>query len=333
MPFNSNKYFCQSMQNAYDMCRIEEILSKVYLKSAITDAMTEEAEGDRLSFGVCSVQGWRKYQEDSHIAIIDFDEDTSLFAVFDGHSGPEVAIYASEKLPDLIKSNKLYQMGQIEEALRQVFMTFDALLLTKNVNNQLFEIRKEMLGENMSPNDKPGFTSGCTALLVLVVDDLAYVANIGDSRSVLSRNGKTISMSTDHKPDDRAERKRIERSGGHVIDGRINGGLNLSRAFGDHQYKRNKRLSSEEQMVIAYPDIKVKRLKIKRDDFLVLACDGVWNCMSNQKVVSFVNKRIKNQSLVSICQELTHKCMSPVRPLNGIGGDNITVIVVKFERE
>lgn len=321
------------MQNAYDLYRIEEILSKVYLKSAVTEADTEGAEGERLSYGITSVQGWRKYQEDSHIAIIDFDDETSLFAVFDGHSGPEVALYASEKLPQLIKGNKHYQMGDIEEALRDVFITFDTLLLTKNVCKQLFEIRKAMLGENMSPSDRPGLTSGCTALVVLVVADVVYVANIGDSRCVLSRNGKTICLSTDHKPEDRAERKRIERSGGQVIDGRINGGLNLSRAFGDHQYKRNKMLSWDEQMVIAWPDIKVKRLKVKKDDFLVLACDGVWNCMSNQKVVSFINKRIKSQTLVSICEDLTHKCLSPVRPLNGIGGDNITVIVVKFESE
>ena len=59
------------------------------------------------------------------------------------------------------------------------------------------------------------------------------MANAGDSRCVLSRAGKAVEMSFDHKPEDDIERKRIEKAGGKVTsDGRVNGGLNLSRALG-----------------------------------------------------------------------------------------------------
>ena len=61
-----------------------------------------------------------------------------------------------------------------------------------------------------------------------------YVANIGDSRCVLSRSGRAVDMSDDHKPEDEPELQRIVKAGGKVtMDGRVNGGLNLSRAFGE----------------------------------------------------------------------------------------------------
>lgn len=67
-----------------------------------------------------------------------------------------------------------------------------------------------------------------------------YVANAGDSRSVLCRNNKPFPLSVDHKPDDALEKNRIKEAGGFVSEGRVNGNLNLSRALGDLEYKNNK---------------------------------------------------------------------------------------------
>ena len=72
-------------------------------------------------------------------------------------------------------------------------------------------------------------------------------------------------MSFDHKPEDTIELNHIKKAGGRVtIDGRVNGGLNLSRALGDHGYKTNKELNAEEQMISALPDL--KRLSLEADD-------------------------------------------------------------------
>ena len=69
-----------------------------------------------------------------------------------------------------------------------------------------------------------------------------YVANAGDSRCVVSREAKAVDMSVDHKPEDDLERNRIEKAGGRVTaDGRVNGGLNLSRAIGN-KYLRLKNI-------------------------------------------------------------------------------------------
>lgn len=84
----------------------------------------------------------------------------------------------------------------------------------------------------------PGSSSGCTAVVALLKGNDLYVANAGDSRCVVCRDGKAMDMSFDHKPEDKEEFDRIHKAGGHVTeDGRVNGGLNLSRAIGDHAYK------------------------------------------------------------------------------------------------
>ena len=78
-----------------------------------------------------------------------------------------------------------------------------------------------------------GYDSGTTAILAIIHGRHLTVANVGDSRCVLCRNGIAIDMSIDHKPDDTKELQRIEKAGGKVTcEGRINGGLNLSRALG-----------------------------------------------------------------------------------------------------
>lgn len=83
---------------------------------------------------------------------------------------------------------------------------------------------------------------GCTANVLLITKDQYYVANAGDSRSVLCRAGKAIALSEDHKPESTIEENRIKKAGGSVVMGRVNGGLNLTRSFGDFDYKTNEKL-------------------------------------------------------------------------------------------
>lgn len=150
---------------------------------------------------------------------------------------------------------------------------FDADALYQN--SSLQKIASNMFSN--SSGSGCGVESGCTANVALIRDDTLYVANIGDSRCVLSRLGQAIELSVDHKPEDDEEKLRIEKAGGKVsVDGRVNNGLNLSRAFGDHAYKVNKELSDKEQMITAWPDVKVHQLDRSQDEFMILACDGIW---------------------------------------------------------
>jgi len=180
----------------------------------------------------------------------------------------------------------------------------------------------------------PGGGSGCTAIVALVRKNKLYVANVGDSRCVLSRDGVAIEMSEDHKPEDEPEKARIVKAGGEVTaDGRVNGGLNLSRAIGDHLYKKNEELTDEEQMVTALPDIRTHELDLEKDQFFFIACDGIWNSMSSQEVVDFINERMKqNKPLKIICEELFNACLAPNTDGDGSGCDNMTCILVKLKK-
>lgn len=114
-------------------------------------------------------------------------------------------------------------------------------------------------------------------------------------------------MSIDHKPEDTPELERITKAGGKVSnDGRINGGLNLSRAIGDHSYKQNKELDAKEQMITALPDVKTLTIDPVKDQFMVLACDGIWNFMSSQDVCDFILPRLAEgrERLSQICEEV-----------------------------
>lgn len=73
----------------------------------------------------------------------------------------------------------------------------------------------------------------------MICKNTVYVANAGDSRAYIYSGKKVVELSKDHKPDDELERKRIEGAGGFVLEGRVNGNLNLSRAIGDLEYKKN----------------------------------------------------------------------------------------------
>ena len=100
-------------------------------------------------------------------------------------------------------------------------------------------------------DERPSFASGCTAVVVLFdrIHLKLYIANCGDSRSVLSRNGTAVDLSEDHKPEDLIEVTRINHAGGHVTEeGRINGCLNLSRALGDLRYKTNHTLRRKQKI-------------------------------------------------------------------------------------
>jgi protein phosphatase 1G len=122
----------------------------------------------------------------------------------------------------------------------------------------------------------------------------------------VSRRGEAVDMSFDHKPESDEETLRIIKAGGKVTDdGRVNGGLNLSRALGDHSYKQNTTLPPEEQMISPMPTVQYLELTPETDEFIVLACDGVWNSMSSQQVVDFVKERIAvERSLSNICEEV-----------------------------
>lgn len=140
--------------------------------------------------------------------------------------------------------------------------------------------------QRLTPEQLDG--KGCTAVVVLLLENELFCANAGDSRAVMAVNGRAQDLSEDHKPALEGEKARIEKAGSIITpEGRVDGNLNLSRSIGDLRYKKNKNLKPEEHPVTAYPDV----MRIDRNneqDFIIIACDGIWETKTSQEVIDYV---------------------------------------------
>jgi serine/threonine protein phosphatase PrpC len=156
-------------------------------------------------------------------------------------------------------------------------------------------------------------SKGCTANVMLIKNGKFYVANAGDSRCVMAVDGKAIDLSVDHKPELQSEIDRIHKAGSTIINGRVDGNLNLCRAIGDLKYKQNKALKYEEHPITCFPDVRVEEISVAKADFLVMACDGIWEGKSSQDVVDFVYKEMNEgeTKLSKIVEKLLDEIVSP----------------------
>ena len=306
------------------------------------------------------MQGWRKRQEDAHLAEVSKGEkkDIDVFGVFDGHGGKEISKFVSNHfLDELVKNKNL--ATNMELALKETFIKMDEIMQTKEGIEEIKKYSRQskeeddrqskneppnsqmnLISKLMTPKDPEAndiyMRTGCTAC-VMGVDETSkkiYFANAGDSRVVLCRKGVAEEMSTDHKPELEIEKNRIYKADGWISEGRVKGNLNLTRGFGDLEYKQNKNLKPEEQMITANPDIKI--IDYDKDiDFVIIGCDGIWDCLSNQSACEFVAKRLKNTpdiKISKIIEEMLDEIVAKdLYNDSGVGCDNMTCIVIAFK--
>ncbi|CAG9325519.1 unnamed protein product [Blepharisma stoltei] len=302
-----------------------------YLSTPKTEKRTLTGESPRMRFATSDMQGWRVTMEDARIAKLDLDANTAFFGVYDGHGGPEVAEFVTRHLPQELAQSQAYREGRLDDALRQSYLRMDELQQTPDGIRELIRISRD-LPETAAVNVNDNTVqAGCTAVSALIRGNEIYVANAGDSRCVLSRGGLAVELSMDHKPDLPEELERIRRAGGTVEEGRVMGNLNLSRSIGDLEYKKNNSIPQRDQMITAFPDIRRETLQ-PNDEFIILACDGVWDMLTSQQCVDFVRQRIGVKSLSVIVEEMLDRCLSPEIGANaGLGCDNMTAIIVQFK--
>jgi len=172
--------------------------------------------------------------------------------------------------------------------------------------------------------------AGCTSVVAVIVGRTLVVANAGDSRGVICRKGGLAEpLSFDHKPLQRREMTRITNAGGFVNQfGRVNGNLNLSRSIGDLKYKQVPGIPPAEQMITAEPDILSTTIG-EGDEFIILGCDGIWDCLTNEECVKYVYDRIDSKRPHEIGIEMLDEIVSAdPRASQGIGGDNMTIMII-----
>ncbi|GJN34609.1 hypothetical protein PR202_gb23288 [Eleusine coracana subsp. coracana] len=303
----------------------------VYLSTPKTEKVSANGENDRLRFGVSSMQGWRTTMEDAHAAYTNLDDRTSFFGVYDGHGGKAVSKFCAKYLHKQVLINEANSSDDLPTSIHKAFLRMDEMMKGQRGWRELNEMGEKGNGnkitdmlegiiwspkggasdkledrwesEEQGPNSHfPGPTSGSTACVAVIRNDELIVANAGDSRCVISRKGQAYNLSTDHKPD-------LE---------------------GDMELKQNELLPAERQIVTAEPELKTVQLS-EDDEFIVLACDGIWDCMSSQQVVDFIHECMKTEhNLSTVCEKLIDCCLAPVS--GGDGCDNMTVIVVQLKK-
>jgi protein phosphatase 1B len=301
-----------------------------FLDKPKTDKTNQTGEGNQLRYGLSSMQGWRIEMEDSHCAVVSLPikefHDWSFFAVFDGHAGAKVSHYCSENLLDsIIKTENSYFSNSNKNSNNNSLNKSPNSKETNYINNSINlsdqKIREAIrqgfldldtkirgLEEFKNGDDK----SGSTAVACLISPHFVFLINCGDSRGLLVRNNDVVLKTLDHKPNLPAERDRITKAGGSVMIQRVNGSLAVSRALGDFEYKTNGDMGQTEQLVSPEPDV----LSIERDpkdEFVVLACDGIWDVMSNEDIRDFVRDRLRTtDKLDEISNSVLDTCLNKV---------------------
>ncbi|KAG6414606.1 hypothetical protein SASPL_121979 [Salvia splendens] len=318
-----------------------------------TEKSSEDGENDRLRFGLSAMQGWRATMDDAHAAIPNLDNTRSLFGVYDGYRGDEVAKFCAKFLHQQVLKQEEYSVGDVGTALRKAFLRMDEMMTGQRGWRELailgdklnmFDGLMECLifatrrgaetdewTEEGPHSDFKGPHSGSTACVAVIGENQLVVANAGDSRCVISRNGQALELSVDHKPMLAAERERILTAGGYVRWGRVQGYLDISRAIGGVEFKSSISLPPEEQMVIADPEVKTVEFT-NEDEFIVIATDGIWDSMSSQEVVEFIHEQLQHESkLSSVCEKVLDWCLAPTNKV-GDGCDNMTMILIQLKK-
>lgn len=151
------------------------------------------------------------------------------------------------------------------------------------------------------------------------------VANAGDCRAVLCKRGKAVDMSRDHKACCTLERRRIEDSGGYVDNyGYLNGELTVARALGDWHIDGLKEFGVDGPLT-AVPEMRELTLS-EEDEFLIIACDGLWDVFSSQNAIDFARKQLQLHNDPQICSKELVK-----EALRRDTCDNLTVVMVCFQ--
>lgn len=254
-----------------------------------------------LKYAIADMNGRRPTMEDAIAVLGDF-HGGDLFCVFDGHAGQTAARFAAEVYPNSLKEmleTASHDDQSILETMKECFV---------KVN--------EKFANHIKGNQAAFRTCGTTCLVCFVKGDKIYVANLGDTRAVLNRDGQAMRISADHKPADLAEEDRIRAHGGFVmirgITARVNGTLGVARALGDHYL--NPYITDE-----AFVDVVTME---STDKQLIIACDGIWDELSDQECVTLVDS--KGGDLLQAAMELRDTAY-----LRG-SDDNISVIVVQL---
>ncbi|EDU42983.1 protein phosphatase 2C isoform beta [Pyrenophora tritici-repentis Pt-1C-BFP] len=285
------------------------------------------------------------------------ETDNGYFAIFDGHAGTFAADWCGKKLHLILEETiRKNPNTPIPELLDQTFTVVDQQLEKLPLKNSgCTAVIAVLRWEDRVPNSqsstgsvlfapaavsaikhagegevKDGADAAASASASEPVAEqqvearlrneasrqrVLYTANVGDARIVLCRNGRALRLSYDHKGSDENEGRRVASAGGLILNNRVNGVLAVTRALGDAYMK---------DLVTGHPYTTETVIQADQDEFLILACDGLWDVCSDQEAVDLVRQ-------VHDPQEASKKLVDYA--LARFSTDNLSCMVVRFDNK
>lgn len=273
-------------------------------------------ELQRIERGNARRQGTRPYQEDQYTFTEDLwdSRGIALYSIFDGHGSDLYSQHSSEHMHNFILKSSYFAAGDCKSALYEGFIKENQALL------------------NVMKSQGEGGRGGTTATVALIADRRRlFIANVGDSRSVLARNVgnglRAIRVSRDHNLEDPSEKERIQELGAPTRGNRVYApghSLNMTRALGDFDFKAPFN-QADEDTVSPVPSIHALELT-PCDEFLILASDGLWDEYTDDEAVLEVYAlRHQGYSAENIADVLSKRATKKPH------ADNTSVIVLFFK--
>lgn len=274
------------------------------------------------------------------------ETDNGYFAIFDGHAGTFAADWCGKKLHLILEETiRKNPNVPIPELLDQTFTTVDTQLEKLPVKNSgctaaIAVLRWEdrvpssqsatgsqpvgaakAFEDNSKPEDIRGGEvagprpSDVRAKVPVSRQRVLYTANVGDARIILCRSGKALRLSYDHKGSDENEGKRITNAGGLILNNRVNGVLAVTRALGDTYMK---------DLVTGHPYTTETVIQPDLDEFIIIACDGLWDVCDDQEAVDQV-RNIQDPAAAS--KLLVNHALAR------FSTDNLSCMIVRFDKQ
>ena len=241
----------------------------------------------------------------------------SYFAIFDGHGGEECSEFLKNNYLNYLVENPNFPFD-IKLSMIETF---------QKVEEDFFKLK---CTDKLENSDK----SGSCALVAIIFDNKIYIANIGDSRAIMSLSGgtKVKQLTADHKPDNIKEFERAIKNGSKIyLDDNDDPNRDESKLefikdkLELEKMKEIKLNSNEEKIFRVFPsdlavmrtigDIKAKRKEFggnpgtiinipevftfdinSSDDFIVMGCDGIFDDLSNQEIINAAWLVFKNRA-------------------------------------
>ncbi|KAL2188507.1 PP2C-domain-containing protein [Thermothelomyces heterothallicus CBS 203.75] len=274
------------------------------------------------------------------------ETDNGYFAIFDGHAGTFAADWCGKKLHIILEDIiRKHPNAPIPELLDQTFTAVDAQLGQLPLKNSgctaaIAVLRWEdrvpsslsatgsqsiapalaKAAEEAAKSENPSSLAASDATHAklkssAVRQRVLYTANVGDARIILCRQGKALRLSYDHKGSDENEGKRITNAGGLILNNRVNGVLAVTRALGDTYIK---------DLVTGHPYTTETVIQPELDEFIIIACDGLWDVCSDQDAVDLVRDI---QDPVAAAKLLVDHALSR------FSTDNLSCMIIRLDKQ